>query len=298
MIPYPGAPPTPPYDNAGWTLAFQMGVQFDRVLDAVHRAVREGHGLERQAAARARHRRRRDRSYVQPATPTTRSSRSIGCSPPASTCPLGRRAFYVAAGPARWRRVQTDRDDARRQLPDGGDGAGRRRAGSRAPRIGLWDQYGGSMESGWTRWILEQFEFPFTRVYAPELDAGNLNAKYDVLIFVERRDSRGRSAAGGGGRGGAAAAPAAGPPTIPAEYRSQLGRVTADRTIPQLRAFVENGGTSSPSAIGDEPGGAPQAADRESPGRERRAAAAREVLRARLGADREGRHHAIRSPPA
>ena len=54
-------------------------------------------------------------------------------------------------------------------------------------RIGLWDQYGGSMESGWTRWILEQFEFPFERVFAPELDAGNLNAKYDVLVFVERR---------------------------------------------------------------------------------------------------------------
>ena len=33
---YPGAPPTRPYDNAGWTLAFQMGVEFDRVLDAVH----------------------------------------------------------------------------------------------------------------------------------------------------------------------------------------------------------------------------------------------------------------------
>ena len=30
---YPGAPPTPPYDNAGWTLAFQMGVEFDRVLE-------------------------------------------------------------------------------------------------------------------------------------------------------------------------------------------------------------------------------------------------------------------------
>jgi hypothetical protein len=33
-IPYPGAPPTPPYDSAGWTLAFQMGVKFDRILDA------------------------------------------------------------------------------------------------------------------------------------------------------------------------------------------------------------------------------------------------------------------------
>ena len=50
--PYPGAPPTPPYDNAGWTLAFQMGVQFDRVLEPVHRAVREGDGLEREAAGR------------------------------------------------------------------------------------------------------------------------------------------------------------------------------------------------------------------------------------------------------
>ncbi len=30
---YPGAPPTRPYDNAGWTLALQMGVHFDRILD-------------------------------------------------------------------------------------------------------------------------------------------------------------------------------------------------------------------------------------------------------------------------
>ena len=32
-------------------------------------------------------------------------------------------------------------------------------------RIGLWDTYGGSMPSGWTRWLLEQFEFPFEVVF-------------------------------------------------------------------------------------------------------------------------------------
>jgi hypothetical protein len=31
--------------------------------------------------------------------------------------------------------------------------------------VGLWDQYGGSMPSGWTRFLMEQFEFPFEVVY-------------------------------------------------------------------------------------------------------------------------------------
>jgi hypothetical protein len=30
---YPGGPPIAPYDATGWTLAFQMGVEFDRILD-------------------------------------------------------------------------------------------------------------------------------------------------------------------------------------------------------------------------------------------------------------------------
>jgi hypothetical protein len=96
------------------------------------------------------------------------------------------------------------------------------------------------MESGWTRWLLEQFEFAFDRVYPPALDAGGLNAKYDVLIFP----SGGIASGQGGGRG---ALPA--DADVPPEYRSQLGRVTAERTGPQLRAFVEQGGTIV--AIGD-----------------------------------------------
>src|SRR5690606_17608656 len=108
----------------------------------------------------------------------------------------------------------------------------------RPVRIGLWDTYGGSMPSGWTRWILEQFEFPFTRVFAPELDRGNLNATYDILVFVDGAIP-GAPGTERRRRGELEREPA----NLPAEYRGQFGRVTVDRTIPRLLEFLENGGT-------------------------------------------------------
>src|SRR4030095_12802806 len=51
-------------------------------------------------------------------------------------------------------------------------------------RIALWYRYGGSMPAGWTRFILEQFNFPFTVVYPQTFDAGELASQFDVLIFV------------------------------------------------------------------------------------------------------------------
>src|SRR5262249_31182791 len=53
-------------------------------------------------------------------------------------------------------------------------------------RVGLWDRYGGSQDSGHLRWMFEQaFPTRYSLVYAPELDAGNLKEKYDVLIFPD-----------------------------------------------------------------------------------------------------------------
>ena len=33
---YPGGPPVRPYDAAGWTPAYTMGIQFDRILEDVN----------------------------------------------------------------------------------------------------------------------------------------------------------------------------------------------------------------------------------------------------------------------
>ena len=58
-------------------------------------------------------------------------------------------------------------------------------------KIGLWDQYGGSMPSGWTRWILEQHEFEYERVFARELDAGGLDLVTDNVRTADEDNPKG-----------------------------------------------------------------------------------------------------------
>ena len=213
VIPYPGAPPTPPYDSAGWTLAFQMGVKFDRILDGFTGPFEQVTGWNLPIP-----------SFNLVSGEGGKCYRSVNDCVIAVNRALKAGATVMAAGDAF----------------TAGSGTG---APLRQPRIALWDQYGGSIESGWTRWILEQFEFPFTRVYPPDLDAGNLNAKYDVLILPSGAVPAAAPCRKGARRDGRGGGAGPNPNEIPAEYRAQLGRVTADRTIPQIRTFVENGGT-------------------------------------------------------
>jgi hypothetical protein len=100
-------------------------------------------------------------------------------------------------------------------------------------RIALWDRFGGSMPSGWTRWLLEQFEFPYEVVYSAQIDAGKLRDKFDAIIFVS----------------GAIPAQGVRPPAVsrprnlPPEYESWIGRITPDKSVPALKDFLHAGGT-------------------------------------------------------
>jgi hypothetical protein len=247
VIPYPGAPPTRPYDNAGWTLAFQMGVRFDRLLEPFtgpFERVTEwnvkppaGRIVTPNAAVMGF-----DPAVNDAWLAVNRllaAGEAVGAAPGQNGVQL-----VVDVKPGTMARLQAIAKDV--GITFSGLAA-KPAAGHalRVPRIGLWDQYGGSMESGWTRWILEQFEFKFERVFPPQLDAGGLNSKYDVLVFPNGGIPSAQGGGGRGGRGGAGPREA----DIPAEYRAQLGRVSAERTIPQLRQFVEAGGTIL--AIGD-----------------------------------------------
>jgi hypothetical protein len=111
---------------------------------------------------------------------------------------------------------------------------------ARRLRIGMYQRYrGGNMDEGWTRWLFEQWGFPFTQVYDAEIKKGNLNAKYDVFIFPDDSTGAITGEPGGGrgeGRGGAAFASV--PNTTPPEYRSGIG---ADG-VNAVKDFVQKGG--------------------------------------------------------
>ena len=77
---YPGGPPIPPYDNAGWTLAYQMGVKFDRVLENVTGALEPvGMNLIKPAPGRVVETANAVGLHASATASTTRSSPSTVC---------------------------------------------------------------------------------------------------------------------------------------------------------------------------------------------------------------------------
>ena len=62
----------------------------------------------------------------------------------------------------------------------------------RRPRVGLYKGPSGNMDEGWTRWILEQFGFEYTSVENAALQAGDLRAKFDAIVFPDQSSSRER----------------------------------------------------------------------------------------------------------
>ncbi len=238
---YPGGPPIRPYDAAGWTLAYQMGVQFDRILEdfsgpfetlafgemesvpnidlpesnvgffisskendsfsLVNQLLKEGVSVSR----------------IQGKTENIPAGSFYL---PADTAPMLSELvtkYGITVIPAK--AVPTDVELIK------------------PSRIALFDTYGGSMPSGWVRWILEQYNFDFQVVFAKEIDAGKLYEKYDALLFISGGiptlgDQEER-------RWG-------GPPPeekdTPEAYHHMLGSISPDKSIPQIKTFLENGG--------------------------------------------------------
>ena len=95
----------------------------------------------------------------------------------------------------------------------------------RRPRIGVYHPWVASMDEGWTRWLLDVYEFAYREVTNAEVVAGALRERYDVLFVA---DMRPQTILEGYPQG-----------TIPARYAGGIGR----QGVRALDEFVRAGGT-------------------------------------------------------
>ncbi|MFY0255242.1 M14 metallopeptidase family protein [Chitinophaga sp. 30R24] len=245
---YPGGPPVRPYDAAGWTLAFQMGIQFDRVLDGFDGPFEKLPYGELQLPPKATVTAgnagyllspRENNAFIavndlmKAGVKVYRLSQPV---PGNEQAIVG--AFYVPASAK-----------AKQILEQSAVTLGLKATGihkrplatvSVMPmRIALWDTYGGSMPSGWMRWIMEQYHFPFEVIYPQDIDTGHLRKKYDAIIFA----TRAIPAVGGDNNRNGYMFKDPQPEEIPANYRHYLGKITKEKSIPAIKQFLEEGGT-------------------------------------------------------
>lgn len=242
---YPGGPPARPYDVAGWTPAYLMNVQFDRVLDGFDGPFKklpygqllspEGHIIGSPLAGYLLNA-KANNTFIA-VNDLLAAGADVFRLPDGTDRQLAAGTFFVPASA----KAKTILNKSAKELGLEITGVAKRPAGQllkvSPQRIALWDTYGGSMPSGWVRWLMEQFHFPMKLIFVQDIDKGDLRKNYDVIVFVTqaippagrasetqvRRDPK--------------------PEEIPADFRSWLGRVTPEKSIPQLSAFMEAGGS-------------------------------------------------------
>jgi hypothetical protein len=93
------------------------------------------------------------------------------------------------------------------------------------PRVALYKPWVANMDEGWTRLVLENYEFPFSNIHNAEIQAGSLKERFDVIVFPNQSAN---SIINGHKPG-----------TMPPQYVGGISQ----QGVSNLKQFVEEGGT-------------------------------------------------------
>jgi hypothetical protein len=227
---YADGPPERTFDLTGWTLSYQMGVRtikvdtpFEAELKPIQRTdpplgavsgngnsyILDHHVLD---SFRAINRLLKEGASVAWATNAFTSGER--------KYPAG---SIVVSGSGIGNKVQSLAKEFNLQIEAG-----------RAPRdlmrlkplkLGLYKPWVANMDEGWTRWIFDTWEFPYTTIQDVEIRNGQLQQKYDVILLTNITSQR---IINGHNKG-----------TVPSQYAGGIGQ----QGLSALFEFVRDGGT-------------------------------------------------------
>jgi len=218
----PGGPPKRPYDMAGWTLPYQMGVRADPIAEPFDAPlVLVNHHWGKLSTVpdtidAGRPPVAIDRSANDAVTIATRAMAQGG-----RVWVEGQRLFIEDAGSARSRTAaiaDLHQDGPRTPVPPDARKL-------HTPRVGVYKSYLAPMDEGWTRYVLEEFSVPYTSLENKDIRAGNLRARFDAIVLPDQTAD--------------AIVDGHPPGSMPPEYVGGIGF----EGVAALRAFVEAGGT-------------------------------------------------------
>ena len=252
---FPDGPPDQPYDVAGWTLPYQMGVRVVEAASPLTGDVRGEMELVQGTVV----------PWDQPGDAATfdtppgvgfnTNAVAAGIVPP--TGRITGRGSALVLDPAQnnsFKALNRAWDEgARVRIQLGSDGSSARYlvtglsdssvrqmvadlalqatrtavAGTEItrPRLGVYRPWVPSMDEGWTRWLLERYDFQFSNIGNADVRAGRLGDRFDVILIA---DIRSRTIMNGSPKG-----------SVPPRYAGGIG----PEGVRELDAFVRGGGT-------------------------------------------------------
>ncbi len=231
---FPGGPPIPPYDVAGWTLPLQMGVASSVVKDKFSASLRPITRAQMPKPALAAggatafgfllsHEPNDSMIAVNRLLKAGVEVRWTQTEFTNGGKHYGAGTIVIPAGAAR--QAKSIAQDLSLPLTPASEPVAIPTAQLKPLRLALYNPWGGNMDEGWTRLMLEQFEFPYKEIRNADITSGTFAKDFDVLVFSDQQP--------------AAITNGISDKVIQPEYAGGIG----NKGLDNVKEFVRNGGT-------------------------------------------------------